>query len=306
LIRHRHGLILIVGATGHGKTTTLAAVNQLFGADRKIISLEDPIEIVQPGVEQRWVDGQSEHFSEHIKIALREDPDVISISEIRDAQTAQAALMAALTGHLVTATLHAHDCIGAIQRLTNLGLRINELIATGVLQGIIAQHLVHRGAESLLVAEYVLMDHPARRFLRREDYSGCETTCVSRAGSRWRHAGVHNPALAAACRNRRKCISTSPRALVPAKSSLLLRWSTTRQWQWVEDYCLWLEDGCSPLQAAQAMRLSAQQYGLAAEARMAERLYQCLRSGRPMTSGLSGCLDPELLQCLHSGSKVIV
>ncbi|AVJ55500.1 hypothetical protein C5610_03765 [Idiomarina sp. OT37-5b] len=190
LIRHRHGLILIVGATGHGKTTTLAAVNQLFGADRKIISLEDPIEIVQPGVEQRWVDGQSEHFSEHIKIALREDPDVISISEIRDAQTAQAALMAALTGHLVTATLHAHDCIGAIQRLTNLGLRINELIATGVLQGIIAQHLVHRGAESLLVAEYVLMDHPARRFLRREDYSGwrdylCQQGWQSMA-ARWR------------------------------------------------------------------------------------------------------------------------
>ena len=60
--KHQHGLILIVGATGHGKTTTLAAVNQLFGQDRKIISLEDPIEIVQRGVEQRWVDGQSECF----------------------------------------------------------------------------------------------------------------------------------------------------------------------------------------------------------------------------------------------------
>lgn len=172
LIKHQHGLILIVGATGHGKTTTLAAVNQLFGQDRKIISLEDPIEIVQRGVEQRWVDGQSECFSDHIKIALREDPDVISISEIRDAQTAQAALMAALTGHLVTATLHAHDCIGAIQRLTNLGLRMSELIASGVLQGIVAQHLIHAKQQPMLIAEYVLMDHPARRFLRREDYSG--------------------------------------------------------------------------------------------------------------------------------------
>ncbi len=90
---------------------------------------------------------------------------------------------------------------------------------------------------------------------------------------------------------------------MPAKSLLFLRWSSNRQWQWVEDYCLWLEDGCSPLQAAQAMRLSAQQYGLAAEARMAERLYQCLRSGRPMTSGLSGCLDPELLQVFALGQQ---
>ena len=88
-----------------------------------------------------------------------------------------------------------------------------------------------------------------------------------------------------------------------ARPLWLLRWSASRQWQWVEDYCCWLEDGCSPLQAAQAMRISAQQYGLAAEAQMAERLYQCLRSGRPMTSGLKGCLDNELLQVFALGQQ---
>lgn len=197
LLKQRHGLILVVGATGQGKTTTLAAINRLFGDAKKIISLEDPIEIVQENVEQRWVDGQHDCFSEHIKIALREDPDVISISEIRDSATAKAAVMAALTGHIVTATLHAHDCIGAIQRLANLGVSVNELIASGVLQGIVAQHLVHRKQQSLLLAEYVLMDYPARRYLRREDYSGwrehLEHNGWQSLAARWR---LQNPALA--------------------------------------------------------------------------------------------------------------
>ena len=197
LLKQRHGLILIVGATGQGKTTTLAAINRLFGEAKKIISLEDPIEIVQDNVEQRWVDGQHDSFAEHIKIALREDPDVISISEIRDTGTAKAAVMAALTGHVVTATLHAHDCIGAIQRLANLGVSVNELIAGGVLQGIIAQHLVHRQDDSVLIAEYVLMDYPARRYLRREDYSGWREHLQQQGwqsmADRWR---AQHPALA--------------------------------------------------------------------------------------------------------------
>lgn len=167
-----HGLVLIVGATGHGKTTTLATLNREFGDSKKVISLEDPIEIVQQEIEQRWVDSQSDSFAEHIKVALREDPDVISVSEIRDQATAQASVTAALTGHLVTATLHAHDCIGAVQRLQNLGIPINELIAEGVLQGIVAQHLSYHQEQVTLTAEYVIIDHPARRFLRRGDYSG--------------------------------------------------------------------------------------------------------------------------------------
>lgn len=205
LLRQEHGLVLIVGATGQGKTTTLAAINQLFGVDKKIISLEDPIEIVQPGVEQRWVDGHHDSFAEHIKMALREDPDVISISEIRDAQTAKAAVMAALTGHLVTATLHAHDCIGAIQRLANLGVNVNELTAVGVLQGIVAQHLAHGDDGTMLVAEYILMDHPARRYLRRQDYSGWRNHLQDQGwqsmAARWRYqhpalASMHEPAQA--------------------------------------------------------------------------------------------------------------
>ncbi|MGM0524965.1 MAG: ATPase, T2SS/T4P/T4SS family [Pseudomonadota bacterium] len=200
LLQQRHGLVLIVGATGHGKTTSLAALNGLFGKDKKVISLEDPIEIVQPLIEQRWVDAQTERFAEHIKTALREDPDVISISEIRDTATAQAAVTAALTGHLVTATLHAHDCIGAIQRLQNLGIEINELIAEGVLQGIVAQHLVHQPERTCLVAEYVMIDYPARRYLRRGDYNGWRQHLVDHGwlsiAQRWRQRGYNATAMA--------------------------------------------------------------------------------------------------------------
>lgn len=200
LLKQRYGLLLIVGATGHGKTTSLAALNALFGDDKKVISLEDPVEIVQPNIEQRWVDGQQQSFAEHIKIALREDPDVISISEIRDSRTAQAAVTAALTGHLVTATLHAHDCIGAIQRLQNLGISINELIAEGVLQGIVAQYLVHQADTTTLIAEYVIIDHPARRYLRRHDYSGWREHLQHQGwlslAQRWRERGLPVSAMA--------------------------------------------------------------------------------------------------------------
>lgn len=138
------GMIVIAGATGQGKTTTLAGLNRLLPMDCKVISLEDPIEIVQPHIEQKPI--LAEHaelnFANMVKVALREDPDVISISEIRDEKTAHAAYTAALTGHLVTATVHAHDCFGILQRLLDLGLSAASLAQPGVLQCMIAQRLV--------------------------------------------------------------------------------------------------------------------------------------------------------------------
>ena len=153
LLEQPQGLLIVAGPTGQGKTTSLAAFNLMIPPDQKIISLEDPIEIVQPHVEQKPV--LAEHaelnFANMVKVALREDPDVISISEIRDSKTAHAAYTAALTGHLVTATIHAHDCFGVLQRLLDLGLSATSLAQPGVLAGIMAQRLVPQDCPDCLV-----------------------------------------------------------------------------------------------------------------------------------------------------------
>lgn len=140
------GLIIVAGPTGQGKTTTLAALNQELPSTYKVISLEDPIEIIQPNIEQKPVIAEHAelNFANMVKVALREDPDVISISEIRDSATAKAAYTAALTGHLVTATIHAHDCFGVLQRLLDLGVSATALAQPGVIRAIIAQRLIAR------------------------------------------------------------------------------------------------------------------------------------------------------------------
>lgn len=144
LVERPVGLFVVVGPTGHGKTTTLAGLNLCIAPDQKVISLEEPIEIIQPQIEQKPViaDHPEMNFSNLVKVALREDPDVISISEIRDTETAKAAFTASLTGHLVTATLHAFDTFGALQRLQDLGLSLNSLAQPDVLRGVLAQRLV--------------------------------------------------------------------------------------------------------------------------------------------------------------------
>ena len=174
MLRHNSGLLLVVGPTGQGKTTTLAAIHQRFSEAAKIISLEDPVELKQPHVEQRWIDSTrgEEGFAHAIKIALREDPDVISVSEIRDNSTAAAAIRAALTGHLVTATLHAGDALSALERLRDLGCALEQLLTPGVLRGIIAQRLTYQQGQPTLIAEYVVFDQIARQFALSHDYIG--------------------------------------------------------------------------------------------------------------------------------------
>ncbi|PYE35282.1 type II secretory ATPase GspE/PulE/Tfp pilus assembly ATPase PilB-like protein [Idiomarina fontislapidosi] len=174
MLAQRSGLILIVGPTGQGKTTTLAALHQRFSEAKKIISLEDPVELKQPNVEQRWIDSskQENGFATAIKIALREDPDVISVSEIRDGLTAAAAIRAALTGHLVTATLHASDSLSALERLRDLGCGLEQLLTPGVLRGVIAQRLTFQRGQPSLIAEYIVIDQVARQFALSNDYQG--------------------------------------------------------------------------------------------------------------------------------------
>src|SRR3990167_6045694 len=144
LISHPHGLILIVGPTGSGKTSTqYAIINKLNKNDVKIVTLEDPVEYELEGVAQIPVYTiDQESFIEKFRAVLREDPDIIMLGEIRDADTAKTALQAALTGHLVLSTFHAGDSSAAVSRLMDM-IGQNPLLASSV-KLIMAQRLVRK------------------------------------------------------------------------------------------------------------------------------------------------------------------
>lgn len=139
-----NGLILNTGPTGSGKTTTLYAfLKKINDPEIKIITLEDPIEYRIAGIEQTQVDNAAGYtFAKGLRAIVRQDPDVILVGEVRDLDTADIALQASLTGHLVLSTLHTNDAIGAIPRLINLGVKA---VSIGpALNLIIAQRLVRR------------------------------------------------------------------------------------------------------------------------------------------------------------------
>lgn len=138
------GMILNTGPTGSGKTTSLATFVQFINRpELKIITLEDPIEYRIPGVEQTQVDEKSGYtFSRGLRSILRQDPDIILVGEIRDTDTAETAMHAALTGHLVFTTLHTNNAVGAIPRLIDMGVR--PYIIAPAVNTIIAQRLVRK------------------------------------------------------------------------------------------------------------------------------------------------------------------
>jgi general secretion pathway protein E len=142
LILNPYGMILVTGPTGSGKTTTLyAALEKINDPEKKIITIEDPVEYQLMGVNQIQVKpaiGLS--FAQGLRHIVRQDPDVIMVGEIRDPETAEIAIHAALTGHLVFSTLHTNDAAGAVTRLSEMGIE-NFLISSTVL-GIVAQRLV--------------------------------------------------------------------------------------------------------------------------------------------------------------------
>lgn len=143
-IARPNGMILTTGPTGSGKTTTLYAfLNKIHSADIKIITLEDPIEYHLSGVIQTQVNKDKHYtFAEGLRSILRQDPDVIMVGEIRDIETAQIAVNAALTGHLVFSTLHTNDAPGAIPRLVDLGEKPANLAPA--LNAVLAQRLVRK------------------------------------------------------------------------------------------------------------------------------------------------------------------
>ena len=144
LIAQPHGIVLVTGPTGSGKTTTLyAALAQLNTTSINILTVEDPIEYELAGVGQTQVNARIDmSFAKALRAILRQDPDVIMIGEIRDLETAQIAVQASLTGHLVLATLHTNDSAAAVTRLLDMG--IEPFLLSSSLLGVVAQRLVRK------------------------------------------------------------------------------------------------------------------------------------------------------------------
>ena len=150
LIHKPNGILLVTGPTGSGKTTTLySALSRLNDATRNIMTVEDPIEYYLDGVGQTQVNPKVDmSFARGLRAILRQDPDIVMVGEIRDLETAQIAVQASLTGHLVLSTLHTNTAIGAITRLRDMG--IEPFLLASSLIGIVAQRLVRTLDESRL------------------------------------------------------------------------------------------------------------------------------------------------------------
>jgi general secretion pathway protein E len=147
LIAQPHGIVLVTGPTGSGKTTTLyAALSRLNSTSTNILTVEDPIEYELNGIGQTQVNPRIEMtFAKALRAILRQDPDIIMIGEIRDLETAQIAVQASLTGHLVLATLHTNDSTAAVTRLLDMG--IEPFLLSSSLLGVLAQRLVRKLCE---------------------------------------------------------------------------------------------------------------------------------------------------------------
>jgi general secretion pathway protein E len=143
-IRQPHGIVLVTGPTGSGKTTTLyASLSVLNRPDRKILTIEDPIEYRLAGINQTQVKPQiGLSFAQALRSFLRQDPDIMMVGEIRDLETAEVAVQAALTGHTILSTLHTNDAASTVTRLLDMG--VEPFLITSTLNAVLAQRLVRR------------------------------------------------------------------------------------------------------------------------------------------------------------------
>lgn len=142
MIENPNGIVLVTGPTGSGKTTTLyAALDHLNATERNIMTIEDPIEYAISGVGQTQVNPRIDlNFARGLRAILRQDPDVVMVGEIRDAETVRIAVQASLTGHLVLSTLHTNSAVGAVTRLADMG--VEPFLLSSSLLGVLAQRLV--------------------------------------------------------------------------------------------------------------------------------------------------------------------
>jgi general secretion pathway protein E len=144
LVQQPHGIVLVTGPTGSGKTTTLyASLGQLDTRTCNILTVEDPVEYELPGIGQTQVNPKIDlTFAKALRAILRQDPDVVMIGEIRDFETAQIAIQASLTGHLVLATVHTNDAPSTVARLIDMG--VEPFLLSSSLLGVLAQRLVRK------------------------------------------------------------------------------------------------------------------------------------------------------------------
>ncbi|OGT58454.1 MAG: type II secretion system protein GspE [Gammaproteobacteria bacterium RIFCSPHIGHO2_12_FULL_63_22] len=168
VLEQPHGILLVTGPTGSGKTTTLyAALSQLNTSDVKIITVEDPVEYQIEGINQIQVKPQiGLDFAHALRSIVRQDPDIIMIGEMRDLETSRIAIQSALTGHLVLSTLHTNNAAGGITRLMDMG--VEDYLLTSTVNGILAQRLVRRleptHAERYEASPEVVAEFGLRRF----------------------------------------------------------------------------------------------------------------------------------------------
>ncbi len=188
LLHRPYGILLVCGPTGSGKTTTLySALRQIYTPEKKIITIEDPVEYQMAGVNQIPVrPKRGLTFANGLRAIVRQDPDIIMVGEIRDRETADIAIRAALTGHLVFSTLHTNDAPGAVTRLLDMG--VEPFLIASSTQGILGQRLVRRlctecrrptTPDPVLLQEFEVQDLPERIFkpgacdeCRRRGYRG--------------------------------------------------------------------------------------------------------------------------------------
>ncbi len=167
ILSRPHGLVLVTGPTGSGKTTTLySAIELIKGVERNVVTVEDPVEYQLDLINQVQV--QTENgvsFAQALRSILRQDPDIIMVGEIRDRETAETAIQAALTGHLVLSTLHTNDSLSAITRLVDMGVERFKIAAA--LVGVIAQRLVRNLCENCRESYY-----PSTALLEEFEFAG--------------------------------------------------------------------------------------------------------------------------------------
>ena len=144
LMKIRSGVLLIAGPTGSGKTSTMyAMINQLNTREVNLVTLEDPVEYNIAGINQVQINEKTGMtFANGLRAILRQDPDVIAVGEIRDGETAQIAMRAAITGHIVLSTVHTNDALGTIERLLDIG--VEPYLISSALKGVVSQRLVRR------------------------------------------------------------------------------------------------------------------------------------------------------------------
>jgi type IV pilus assembly protein PilB len=187
MIHQPNGIVLVTGPTGSGKTTTLyGALNELNNIEDKLITTEDPVEYEMDGIVQIPIDPTiGNTFAQCLRSILRQDPDIILVGEIRDLETAEIAVQASLTGHLVFSTLHTNDAPSAVTRLRDMG--IPPFLITATLEGILAQRLVRKicqecreqtmpSMEQLADLELTPDDVVGKKFYRGRGCGNCNNT----------------------------------------------------------------------------------------------------------------------------------